>query len=219
VEAYVQSKGMEGKVFGYDSAEKLNSGLESKRLKFDILFLDIIMKDMDGMACARLIRRQDKLVKIVFLTSSTDHVYEGYEVGATAYLVKPAAANKLAAVLDNAIGDIADVAKESIAITCGSITQRILLKDILYLESKKNKVMIILADGESLAVYTTLDEFDQSHPSAMWIRAHKSYIANFLHIERYLGDKFVLRDDTVIPISRAYKDKARESFFALLHNE
>ncbi len=219
VEAYLQNQGIDGKVFGYDSAEKLISGLESKRLTFDIVFLDIIMSDMDGMTCARLIRQQDKLVKIVFLTSSTDYVYEGYEVNAEAYLIKPISANKLNAALDKICDQIEDVAKESITITRGGLTQRILLKDILYLESEKNRVMIVLARGERLAVYTTLDEFEQSHQSTMWIRSHKSYVANFLYVEQYASDKFVLRDGTVLPISRVYKDKARERFFTLLHNQ
>ena len=63
--------------------------IESKKIIFDILFMDIIMDDMNGMTCARMIRQQDKLVNIVFLTSSTDYVYEGYEVNAAAYLLKP----------------------------------------------------------------------------------------------------------------------------------
>jgi two-component system, LytTR family, response regulator LytT len=219
VEGYLQNRCIDGKIFSYDSAEKLYSGLESKRLKFDIVFLDIIMGDMDGMTCARLIRQQDKLVKIIFLTSSTDYVYEGYEVNATAYLVKPINASKMAAVLDKTCDQIEEVARESIAVTSGGLTQRILLKDILYVESEKNRVIIVLAQGERLAVYITLDGFEQSHPSKMWIRSHKSYVVNFLYVEQYASDKFVLRDGTVIPISRVYKDKAREYFFTLLHNQ
>ena len=220
IETYLQNQRIDGKVFAYDSAEKLNSVLESKRLTFDIVFLDIIMSDMDGMTCARLIRQQDKLVKIVFLTTSTDYVYEGYEVNATAYLVKPIRANQLAAILDKTIDQIEDVAKESIAITSGGVTRRILFKDILYLESQKNRVLIVLAPtGERLAVYTTLDGFEQLHQSKMWIRSHQSYIVNFLYIEQYASDKFVLREGTVIPISRIYKEKAREYFFSLLHNQ
>lgn len=219
VETYLQSRGIEGKVFGYDSAEKLYSVLESKKLKFDIILLDIIMGDMDGMACARLIRRMDKLVRIVFLTGSTDYVYDGYEVDATAYLVKPLRADKLAAVLDKAVAQVEDVVQESIAVTSGGVIQRILTKDILYMESRKNKVIIVSAQGERFNVYTSLDGFEQEHRSTMWIRAHKSYIVNFLYVEQYASDRFVLRDGTVIPISRVYKDKAKEGFFTLLHNQ
>jgi len=219
IETYLQTQSIDGKVFMFDSAEKLSSAIGDKRLHFDIIFLDIIMGDMDGMTCARWIRQQDRLVQIIFLTSSRDYVYEGYEVNATAYLVKPINGNQLVVALDKTIAQIQDVAKESISIIAGGVTQRILIKDILYLESQKNKVKIVLArTGERLAVYTTLDEFAHFHQSKMWIRCHKSYIVNFLYIEQYVSDKFVLRDGTVIPISRIYKDKTREYFFTLLHN-
>lgn len=89
MKSYLHNQGIKAKLFAYDNPDKLNSVIESKALRFDIIFLDIIMGDMNGMTCARIIRQQDTLVKIIFLTSSTDYVYEGYEVNATGYLVKP----------------------------------------------------------------------------------------------------------------------------------
>lgn len=219
VETYLRNHGLDGKIFSFDSAEKLYSALEGKKLKFDIVLMDIILGDMDGLSCARLIRRQDKLARIIFLTSSADYVYDGYEVNATAYLLKPVGAEKLAAVLDKTIAQIEDVAKESLAITSGGMTRKILLEDILYAESQKNRVIIVLTHGERLAVYSSLDSFEQEHRSEMLIRSHKSYIVNFIYIEQYAGEKFVLRDGTVIPISRIYKDRAKESFFTLLHKQ
>jgi len=220
IETYLQNQGINGKVFAYDSAEKLHSVIESKRICFDIIFLDIIMDDMNGMTCARIIRRQDKLVKIVFLTSSTDYVYEGYEVNATGYLVKPINAKQLIAVMEKILVQIEDIDKESIYITSRGVIQRILTRNILYAESKKNYVQIVLAKtDERLVIYTKLDEFEQLHPSKLWIRCHKSYIINFLFIEQYASDQFVLSDDTVIPISRTYKDQVREHFYTLLHNQ
>ena len=220
IESYLQNKQINGKIVAYDNAEKLNFAIESKKINFDIIFLDIIMGDMDGMTCARMIRRQDKLVNIVFLTSFTDYVYEGYEVNAVAYLLKPLHGQKVIAVLENIIAQIDELGKESIAISSGGVIRRILIKDILYLESQKNIVEIILAQtGERLTMYTTLDEFEQLYQSKMWIRHHKSFIANYMYIEQYTSDKFVLRGGNVIPISRTYKNKAKECFFTLLHNQ
>jgi two-component system, LytTR family, response regulator LytT len=220
IEICLKDRNIDGKVFVFDSAEKLNSFIENQGQRFDLVFLDIIMGDMNGIACARLIRCQDKIVQIVFLTTSTYYVYDGYEVNASAYLVKPLEADKLAAILDKSIAKIEDAVKESIVITTGRVTQRILIQDILYLESRNNKLEVVLArTGQRRAVYTTLDGFEQSHPVKMLIRCHKSYIVNFLYIEQYASDKFVLRDGAVIPISRIYKDKARDHFFTQLHNQ
>ena len=45
---------------------------------FDIIFLDICMKDMNGMELAHEIRKSDRNVQIVFLTGKTEYVFEGY---------------------------------------------------------------------------------------------------------------------------------------------
>lgn len=218
IEIHLRNQHVRGKILDYDNAEKLISVLESKSPYFDIIFLDIVMGDMNGMTCAKLIRQQDKLAKIVFLTNVTDYVYEGYEVNASGYLVKPINEQKIIAFVDKMIAQLDAAAKEIIAITNGGVTKRLPQRNILYLESKKNKVEIILApEDEKIAIYTTLDSFEQLHSSSMWIRPHKSFLVNFQHIEQYTGDKFVLSNGTVIPISRAYKAKAREHFFALLH--
>lgn len=220
IETFLRNQQINGTVFAYDSAEKFISALESKKLRFDIVFMDIIMGDMDGMTCARLIRRWDKLVKIVFLTSSTEYVYEGYEVNASGYLVKPLDAAKVTACLQKTIDEVQDLSKDTIVVTSGGVKRRIPIDDIPYLESRRNHVEVVLAaSDERLVVYTTLDDFTQRHPSKIWLRPHKSFVVNFLYIEEYASDSLVLRNGTVIPISRTYRNATRASFYNLLHNK
>lgn len=216
LESFLGERGIEAKLFAYDNPDKLNSVIESKTLHFDIIFLDIIMGDMNGMTYARIIRQQDKLIPIVFLTSSTDYVYEGYEVSAAGYLVKPIKIDQLAKVIDKVIAQNEDADKASICITHRGITQRIQKNAIIYLESDNNKVNIVLAKTEEkITVYTKLDEFEQLQTET-FIRPHKSYLVNFLYIEKYANDKFILTDGTVIPISRTHRDKVKEAFYTLL---
>lgn len=220
ITTYLQERHIAGKVWDYDSAENLIAATGENKGRFDIIFLDIIMDGMNGMDCARLIRQQDSSVNILFLTSSPDYVYEGYEVDATAYLVKPVDTNKLAAALDKTLARIEGIAAESITITSGTVTRRLLIKDILYVESQKNRIeMVTTRTAERISIYTTLDKFEQQYPCILWIRSHKSFIVNFLHIAQYSTDKFVLHDGTILPISRIYKEKARETFFQLLHSQ
>lgn len=219
IKNYLGQQGIKAKFFVYDNPDKLNSVIESNTMRFDIIFLDIIMGDMNGMTCARIIRQHDKLVNIIFLTSSTDYVYEGYEVNATGYLVKPIKIDQLARVMERAIAQIENVDKASLCITCRGVTQRIPTNDILYLESENNKVNIVLAKtAEKITVYTKLDEFEQTLLSNLFIRSHKSFLVNFLYIEKYENDRFELNNGTVIPISRKNKDKVKESFYTHLNS-
>ena len=62
---------------------------------FDVLFLDVYMKQMNGMELAKEIRKYDREVQMVFLTGVSDYVFEGYEIGAVRYLLKPMEQKKL----------------------------------------------------------------------------------------------------------------------------
>ena len=60
-----------------------------KGMRFDILFLDVIMPGENGIEVAREIRKFDTNVKIVFLTSSEEFAVQSYTVGAYFYQLKP----------------------------------------------------------------------------------------------------------------------------------
>ena len=48
--------------------------------KLDAVFLDIEMKDVDGMTAAKKIREYSKDIPVIFLTSHTELAMDGYEV-------------------------------------------------------------------------------------------------------------------------------------------
>lgn len=58
---------------------------------FDLLLLDIYMEEMTGMEAAEAVRLRDEKVPIIFLTTSSEHLMEGYRGFAAGYLLKPLA--------------------------------------------------------------------------------------------------------------------------------
>lgn len=63
--------------------------LDDYRPVYDILFLDVEMKHLDGMETARRVRELDKDVIIVFITNMAQYAIGGYAVGALDYVLKP----------------------------------------------------------------------------------------------------------------------------------
>ena len=67
---------------------------------FDLLMIDIQMKKIDGLELARKIRQRDEQLRIAFLTARKDYVFQGYEVQAIRYLLKPLQYEELVGLLD-----------------------------------------------------------------------------------------------------------------------
>lgn len=74
---------------------------------YDILLLDIEMGVMDGVSMAKLLRKDNDTVQIIFITGYSDYISEGYEVAALHYLMKPVKEEKLFSVLDRAAEKLA----------------------------------------------------------------------------------------------------------------
>ncbi len=67
-------------------ANLLNTITAGKR--YDVLFLDIMMPEIDGISLARELRELDEDMLIVFITSKIEFMQTGYEVKAFRYLLK-----------------------------------------------------------------------------------------------------------------------------------
>ncbi|HCX25179.1 MAG: DNA-binding response regulator [Flammeovirgaceae bacterium] len=79
---------------GFDVTVGMNGkqGIDlSSTVKFDLIILDIMLPDINGLEVCREIRKADKRIPILFLTAlgSAENVVLGLETGADDYLTKP----------------------------------------------------------------------------------------------------------------------------------
>jgi len=116
---------------------------------FDIILLDIVMPLMNGIDTAAQIRKNDKSVKLVFLTSSPEFAIESYSVQANGYLLKPIDKDKLYSCLDHLYSSIADNTKY-IMIKDAASVHRIELRSIEYAESQGKHVIFTLYDSSQI---------------------------------------------------------------------
>ena len=86
VQRYTRQYGTEFAVTEFADGMEL---LDDYRPVYDILFLDVEMKHLDGMETARRVRELDKDVIIVFITNMAQYAIGGYAVGALDYVLKP----------------------------------------------------------------------------------------------------------------------------------
>ena len=89
IEKYGNENHVEVKITSYGSGSQLL--LNYQKRKFDVIFLDVSMPEMDGFETAEEIRKSDTDVSIVFCTSyyTITNAGKGFEVAAEDFLSKP----------------------------------------------------------------------------------------------------------------------------------
>lgn len=75
-------------ISAYCSGEELLAAYQGGA-KFDFLFLDIQMKDIDGIQTAQKIRKTNKHAIIFFITGFTQYISDAFTVNAFQFLLKP----------------------------------------------------------------------------------------------------------------------------------
>ncbi len=173
---------------------------------YDLILLDIQMKGTSGMDVAKKIRQSDSNVCIVFLTAIKDYVFEGYEVNAYRYLLKPIQKNKLFELLD-----AIPTEKHYCLITMDKMQYKLVVEDIMYIESEGHYIHIYTKD-KAYMVRDNFNTFIKLFLTFDFIQTHRSYMVNLAYISQMDKDNCILDDGRLVPISRQQKKIVMESF-------
>ena len=186
-------------------ANLLNAITAGKR--YDVLFLDIMMPEIDGISLARELRELDEDMLIVFITSKIEFMQTGYEVKAFRYLLKDQINTGLPKIWKDIEKELLDRADTYFTYEFERKTYRYPCRDILYLESNLRRI-ILHTNRDTAALYWKLDDLAIKYP--MFVRIHKSFLVNRRHIRSISAGMVVLSNGDVLPISRKYADSLEE---------
>lgn len=169
--------------------------------QFDIIFLDILMADLNGMDTAKRIRERayDKL--LVFISSSPDYVWDSYEVEAFWYLVKPVSEKKLEQVLHRAVVKAEEGPQEYLIIQKERRPRKLFLKDICYFEIRGRVIELHGTEGV-LPYYGQLGDLEKQLSGKGFFRCHKSILVNLAYVDTYSYQEVVLENGERLPIAR-----------------
>lgn len=176
---------------------------------YDILVLDIEMKDVSGIELAKRIRGEDKRVEILFITSHFEFISEGYEVDALHYLMKPVAEDKLHEVLAKAM-DRLFTEPPSVIIFCEGETLKLYETDILYVEAFLHYISIHTQRG-TYKIKENISSFAK-RLSADFFRIHRSYLVSLKAIIRISRVSVTIEDGTQLPLARGKYDAVNLNF-------
>lgn len=225
---------------GVEVVGQASHGLEAlelnRKLKPDIMFLDIQMPEMSGMDVARILLGEEHKPMVIFVTAYDQFAIEAFEVNAIDYLLKPISEErlknrleKITSVKQNSedvnyeklsrmIQDIKSSTNELPKIISVHHENKLIpieIKDIIY-ATIEDKNTIILTDKGKFEINCTLNKLLEKLDSSMFFRSHKSYIVNLNNIssvEAWFNATYNinLKDQRgMIPVSRSYAKAFRE---------
>lgn len=173
-----------------------------------ILFLDIEMEKMDGIALAREIRKHNRQMQIIFVTGYMEYIQEGYDVEALHYLLKPVSQEKIDSVLERAVERL-KTADAVFLVECGGEVLRLPLKEIRFIESNRN-YNIIHADND-YEMRGTLSELEEKLDEA-FVRVGRSYLVNLHYVRRIGKTELILNTGEKLLVPRGSYKKLNEAF-------
>lgn len=206
IEKYMNGKGYKYRIDIFGSGKDILN-LKQSISQYDIVFLDINMKDINGIETAKEIRRITKDIYIVFVTAFITYAPEGYKVDAIRYLLKEDE------FLERAIIECLETIvykmnyeehKHVFDFQEGKI--ELFYDDILYIESNLHKLIFHIKEKDYVkyTMYAKLDDVDKLLKGSCFCRIHKSYLVNLKYVETVERYKARLSGGTSLGISKSH---------------
>lgn len=184
--------------------------------KPDLLFLDILMDNMDGMELAKKIRGAGVNSEIVFITSSNGYAADAFEVRAFSYLRKPLEKEKFTEIMNRAMARLGSTG--SIEVLCNRVPEKIYFRDIVWIETSGRQLVFHTKGGE-YSVYMTLAGLLQKLPQGSFAQISRFEIVSLTRIRR-IGEKEVELDGGVsLMISPKYLANLQSAYEVCRRNQ
>lgn len=172
--------------------------------KYDMVFMDIKLPDMNGIKAAGVLRNYDKNVVIIFVTHMAQYAINGYEVNALDYIVKPVIYKELLLKIKKAIGIIkANQEMELLIVQKGNLL-RISTKKLVYIEVSGHTLTYHMTD-KIIKGRGSLSALEQSLKTHNFMRCNNCYLVNPRYIESVKGFDIFMINGERLKISQPRK--------------
>ena len=186
----------------YESGDAFLAAFPSK--EYQVIFLDICMEGTNGIETARILRRTDPDLLLVFVTSSPEYVWDAFPVHPFDYLLKPYREEKLFQLADE-LRRVLFRAEPELEVRIARQQVHLPLRKIQYAIAQNHYVRIVSDDGECRAVSTFSQVEQLLRAQENFIVCNRGVILNMDKVLRLDSDCFEMLDGTCLPVRQ--KDK------------
>ncbi|WP_315819185.1 response regulator transcription factor [Paraflavitalea speifideaquila] len=184
----------------------------------DLIFLDIRMPQLDGTTFLKTLKNPPK---VIFTTAYPEYALEGYELDIVDYLLKPVRFDRFLKAVNKAyplgsqqiemttviapVNNQEDKRSDSfVYFRADRKMQKVMLHDILYIESMKDYVKIVTMTG-TLITKQSITSVEAMLSDKLFVRTHRSFIVAIDKIRTYTNELIEI-DKAAIPIGKLYRN-------------
>lgn len=197
--------------------EVCNNALDALALmrhqSIDLVFLDIQMPRLSGLSFLRSLSHPPK---VIFTTAFREYAVEGFELEAADYLVKPISLERFLKAIQRLLRQAYTAQSKEPTYEEPYVYYRVerqqvkvLLSDILWIESQKDYLKIVLMGNKTLITYQRISYAEENLPASLFLRIHRSFILAKNKVTSY-NSNGVWIGDCKLPVGNSYKRKVQE---------
>lgn len=181
---------------------------------FDIILLDIQMKELNGMDLAKTLRKAKDPAALIFITGLKDYVFEGYQVQAIDYLLKPIEENRLYEALGSAYSYLSKASKDNfLLLQQNNQVIKLPVASIILMESQGHNTKIYT----EAAVYLSnegISSYERKLSKSSFFKCHRCYLINIAKITAITKTEVHLEESHIIPIARGKWEELNKAFLS-----
>lgn len=197
------------KIVTFSSGQDVIDAIEKETFNCELLLLDIMMEPIDGMQVAEYIRKNKVDVDIIFVTQSSQYVYQGYIYKAFSYILKQQADTDMKREVCRYVNEL-NASEECLNIISKGKNRRVPISSIRYIESK-GRLLLLHLDKEYIPFYAKMGELEDILVNRGFVRTHQSFMVRKNDIQTMTRES-VNCGDFNVPISRRYYQTIRDIF-------
>lgn len=193
------------------------SFIENNRI--DLIFMDVQMPHLNGLEFIETLRnkRGNNIPYIILTTGFDEYALPGFEHGVVDYLLKPIGNKRFKIAMDRFFSrNLPPVAEESgkseyFFADVNNKKQKINYKEVSYVESSGNYVIIHGDHNLKAVLYTSMNAMQEMVPQDDFIRIHKSFIISIDHIHAIKGNDVMMnksQEIVTLPMGVTFKSNA-----------
>lgn len=190
------------------SGEKLCLFLEEENV-LDLLFLDIELVAMNGIAVGKYIRNQmeNRECGIIYISSKSSYAMSLFKLQPLDFLLKPLKAYEIEAALADYIAEY-ERKNHLFEYHMKKCVHKIPYKNIMYFYSDNKKINIVTTDGVQQFNGKMRDIINVLPHNFLMV--HQSFIVNSDFVEAYQYETVTMQGGIILNISRAYRNAVRD---------